>query len=466
MQQTMSFLTRITLATVALLLAGACDDERLPTAPDTPEFGALPEIINCRATVSARSLTCESPKGGGTSSLSLSVTLGGQGEFVQLASSDVSYDGSLVFQADVTVQNLIGQMLGTTDGTGLDLEGVRVFFHSGPTVTSGTGAVTVANATGTATFTGGEQPYFQYDEMLDTDDISSPMTWQWNVPGTVITFEFEVYVTAAVQYPQGWVDVTPAEGTIQPGGTLQLSAEVRDQVGRILSSSVTWSTSDEDVANVSTTGVVTAVAVGTATITATSNGVDGTAQVTVATPSPLYLRYVSPNDFLSNQPATSGATVITLYNYGSGQSTEFQAVLGNAITGTDYGFSLWFGAGTSSGQTGTWTADILVEDGGVETTLATYTFSVPYNTIFVEYTANVTGIAGGTAGDIIILRLTLTDVSRGAVLFGAAPYDSHVLVPGTVTVSPAPSPPAASAEEESGVKVEVTAGQSVRYPGW
>jgi hypothetical protein len=115
--------------------------------------------------------------------------------------------------------------------------------------------------------------------------------------------------------------------------------------------------------------------------------------ITVQSQTPLYLRYVSPNDILSNQPATS-TTRITLYDYGSGQSTEFEAILGNALTGTDYGFSLWLGAGTAPGQTGTWAATLLIEHNSVQTTLATHTFSVPFNTNFLEYTADVTGIPG------------------------------------------------------------------------
>jgi hypothetical protein len=167
---------------------------------------------------------------------------------------------------------------------------------------------------------------------------------------------------------------------------------------------------------------------------------------------------------LSNQPDPSDIWWGTFYN---GESDDFEAALSNGISGTDYGFSLWLGAGTEPGHTGTWKADIIVDHSGVQTTLATHSFSVPFDTLFVEYTANVTGIAGGTAGDTIIVRMTLTGVSEGAVLFGAVPYDSHVLVPGSVTVSLMPSMPAVSSAGESGVKAEVVpnVGRRVRYAG-
>jgi len=115
---------------------------------------------------------------------------------VQLASDNVSYDGSDVFQADVTVKNLVAQPMGTPDGT--TVTGLKVFFHSGPTVTGGTGSVTVSNADGTGTFTGSAQPYFEYDEILHTNDVSAAKTWQWSVSPTVTTFDFSVYVSTDI----------------------------------------------------------------------------------------------------------------------------------------------------------------------------------------------------------------------------------------------------------------------------
>ena len=55
------------------------------------------------------------------------------------------------------------------------------------------------------------------------------------------------------------------------GETSQLSATVKDQNGATMSgASVTWSSSSASIATVSSTGLVTSVADGTATITATS----------------------------------------------------------------------------------------------------------------------------------------------------------------------------------------------------
>jgi uncharacterized protein YjdB len=66
------------------------------------------------------------------------------------------------------------------------------------------------------------------------------------------------------------------------GATSQLSATVKYQNGATMASAtVTWTTSDAAVATVSSVGLVTSVADGTATITATSGSVSATASVSV-----------------------------------------------------------------------------------------------------------------------------------------------------------------------------------------
>ena len=67
------------------------------------------------------------------------------------------------------------------------------------------------------------------------------------------------------------------------GDTMALSAEVFDQVGRVMQGAiVSWSSGDTAVAVVDSVGAVTAVAEGTATITAAAGSAAGTAQVVVA----------------------------------------------------------------------------------------------------------------------------------------------------------------------------------------
>ncbi len=80
------------------------------------------------------------------------------------------------------------------------------------------------------------------------------------------------------------VVVTPGNATLASlGETVQLNASAQDANGTAISGKpFTWSSSDPSTATVSTSGLVSAVANGAATITATTDGVNGLASLTVA----------------------------------------------------------------------------------------------------------------------------------------------------------------------------------------
>lgn len=81
------------------------------------------------------------------------------------------------------------------------------------------------------------------------------------------------------------VGVSPATATIDVGGVQQLVAVARDADGIIVhSASITFSSNNSAVATVSSAGLVTGIAVGSATITATAGDASGTMTVTVNTP--------------------------------------------------------------------------------------------------------------------------------------------------------------------------------------
>ena len=88
--------------------------------------------------------------------------------------------------------------------------------------------------------------------------------------------------TGASTAPIASVTLTPASGTVTVGNVQQLTAILKDAAGNVLlGRAVTWTSSNTGVATVSGTGLVTGVAAGSATITATSEGVRGTAAVTI-----------------------------------------------------------------------------------------------------------------------------------------------------------------------------------------
>ena len=92
------------------------------------------------------------------------------------------------------------------------------------------------------------------------------------------------------------VSVTPATVTLQAGSaaTAQLTAMVTGSRGSVLTGQlVTWTTTDATRAAVSSAGLVTPVATGQASITATVAGKNASASVTV-TPAPIYIVTVTP----------------------------------------------------------------------------------------------------------------------------------------------------------------------------
>ena len=105
--------------------------------------------------------------------------------------------------------------------------------------------------------------------------------------------EAEVTATAAGVTGRSTLTVvalTPAAVTVTPdavvltavGQTAQLTAEVRDQLGRVMDVvPVAWSSGDTAVAVVDSSGLVTAVGTGAATVTATAGEVSSDALVTV-----------------------------------------------------------------------------------------------------------------------------------------------------------------------------------------
>ena len=97
------------------------------------------------------------------------------------------------------------------------------------------------------------------------------------------------------------------------GATQAIAATERDAAGNILSGRVvTWATSAAGVATVSTSGVITAVAVGSATITATSEGKTATVAVTVATATAsLTLAAAGQSQVYLNSPNFSQTLAVT-----------------------------------------------------------------------------------------------------------------------------------------------------------
>ena len=84
------------------------------------------------------------------------------------------------------------------------------------------------------------------------------------------------------QVPVASLTINPASATTAVGLTVPLSAQTLDATGNVLTGRVVgWSSSDQTVATVDNNGVVTGIAAGTVTITASSEGQSSTATVQV-----------------------------------------------------------------------------------------------------------------------------------------------------------------------------------------
>jgi len=132
------------------------------------------------------------------------------------------------------------------------------------------------------------------------------------------------------------VVVSPSSATLDIGGTQQFSAQLI-QNGTQKKASFTWSSSDPSVATVSSAGLVTAVAGGRATITATaSQMVSGTALVTVRRGPPQLVAHLT----LAGGPfgsAVSSAGTGWIGQPGSGTVTRLDIASGTFTGSTGAG---------------------------------------------------------------------------------------------------------------------------------
>lgn len=189
------------------------------------------------------------------------------------------------------------------------------------------------------------------------------------------------------------VVVTPATNNlVSIGATVQLSAVARDASGNTIpGKSFTWSSSAIAVATVSISGIATAVANGTASITATTDGVQGTASLSVA-------------------PVTSTIEVTPAIGElnSIGATLQFSAVAkdgnGNVIAGKTF---TW-----STSATPIATVDAVT---GIATAVASGTATITASADGVDgnasLTMNLTGTGSGTM--LVIANVSANDIGGG-----------------------------------------------------
>ena len=116
------------------------------------------------------------------------------------------------------------------------------------------------------------------------------------------------------------IGVSPQNGTVAAGITQQFSATGHYSDGSSNAMiSVTWATSNASVATINSTGVLTAVKQGTASISATSAGITGNTSVTVGPPNLLSIA-VSPQNPTVSAGTMQQFTATGTYSDGSTQT--------------------------------------------------------------------------------------------------------------------------------------------------
>lgn len=280
---------RRALFLTGLFVAVSCSDAGNPLEPGPrPRPGPVDalQVLQCAVNIPTATMQCAPPdaSAGGAMGAGQMIT-GGQNKYVTLTASNFAPTASSL-EFDVTVQSLMRQALGTSDGVTPHANGVRVWFAE-DAVAQPTGSVTVDSMSGTGILLVNPQPYFQYDTILRTNETSTSKRWRFDFAGGATNITFKVYVVAEVQYPNGWVEVTPALDSLAPGETVDLNGiayDARADSALPPSQTLTWSSNNPDVASVDAgTGLVTADSAGVAVITATNGTQSGTATIVVNT---------------------------------------------------------------------------------------------------------------------------------------------------------------------------------------
>ena len=162
------------------------------------------------------------------------------------------------------------------------------------------------------------------DTMSVTVDAAGLVAAVDNGSATITATADEASGHALVRVMQsaGSVVISPAVRTIAPGDTLRFAAEAYDRNGhRVEGADFTWSSSEVTVATVDGSGVARGVAEGEATITATADNVQGTAELTVTNPDraalvALYEATDGPN-WVNNEGWLSDAPLDEWYGVGT-----------------------------------------------------------------------------------------------------------------------------------------------------
>jgi plastocyanin len=172
-----------------------------------------------------------------------------------------------------------------------------------------------------------------------SDDASNPGAAYAAVAGTATVSACAGAVcgstTVTVGPPLVTISVTPADGTVPPGSSVQFYATGTSTDGstRDLTSSVAWSSSAPGVATIDGGGLATGLSVGSTTIEAALGTIDGSTTLTVTTGFVLTGSLNTPR-YLHTATLLNNGLVLMAGGNGSGGPTLANAELYNPANGT------------------------------------------------------------------------------------------------------------------------------------
>lgn len=218
---------RALLLGIGAALAG-CGDGLTETARDESPPSTTVVAIACRVEISAARASCASGSPGigpsvgmataaaiaaapalpGPLDDGLHIDLGGQGNTVGIALTELGLSGDSLLVATAVLTNRLDQPLGMVTPIGIDVNAVRLGIVDGPTALGG-GTVTVRDPDGVAFFTAADQPFARFEAPVQPNQRA----WRdlrFRLTGAVSSFTFRAIVRAALP------DESPARVSGEP----------------------------------------------------------------------------------------------------------------------------------------------------------------------------------------------------------------------------------------------------------
>ena len=284
-------LIRLSAVLVAVALAKGCGDGDSPTAPPTPEPARPTTVTVSPATTGLTALGATVQLAAEVRDQNASVMAGVTITWTSSADGVATVDAAGLVTAAGNGAATITASAGSASGSAaVTVTQSVVSVDVSPSATELTALGATVQLTAEAfdenghAVAGAEFSWESSDAAVATVDTSGLVTAVAEGVATITASAGSASGSAVVtvMQPVASVEVSPSEETVGLGSTLQLTAEGFDENGdAVEGAEFSWESNDAAIATVDAGGLVTGVAVGVATITASAGSGQGTAEITV-----------------------------------------------------------------------------------------------------------------------------------------------------------------------------------------